>query len=200
MLFVSGGAALVFQVAWMRELRLVFGATTAAVAAVLAIFMAGLGLGSAVLGPRADRSPNPLRLYGKLETIVALSVAVSPFLVGLASQLYFGLGGQVALGVGGATVVRLLLAALVLGVPTFVMGGTLPAAVRSVTAVGDERRRALAVLYGVNTLGAVCGTYFATFFSLETLGTRATLWLGCAMNLLIGLAAIKRSQSLAPID
>ena len=44
MLFVSGGSALVFQVAWMRELRLVFGATTAAVAAVLAIFMAGLGV------------------------------------------------------------------------------------------------------------------------------------------------------------
>jgi hypothetical protein len=37
------------QVAWMRELRLVFGATTASVAAVLAIFMAGLGLGSAIL-------------------------------------------------------------------------------------------------------------------------------------------------------
>src|SRR3989304_10138574 len=62
MLFVSGGSALVFQVAWMRELRLVFGATTAAVAAVLAIFMGGLGLGSAVLGRWADRSPNPLRM------------------------------------------------------------------------------------------------------------------------------------------
>ena len=59
MLFVSGGSALVFQVAWMRELRLVFGATTAAVAAVLAIFMAGLGLGSAVLG--GGRIGRPIR-------------------------------------------------------------------------------------------------------------------------------------------
>jgi predicted membrane-bound spermidine synthase len=198
MLFVSGSAALIFQVAWMRELRLVFGATTAAAAAVLAIFMAGLGLGSAVLGPRADRSANPLRLYGQLEVIVALAVAASPFLVSLAASFYFALGGQFALGVGGATVVRLLLAMLVLGVPTFVMGGTLPAAVRSVTAVGDQRRRALAVLYGVNTLGAVCGTFVATFFALETLGTRATLWFGCAMNLLIGLAAIRFSQRIAP--
>ena len=54
LVFASGCAALVFQVAWMRELRLVFGATTAAVAAVLAIFMAGLGVGSVVLGKRAD--------------------------------------------------------------------------------------------------------------------------------------------------
>lgn len=198
MLFVSGSAALVFQVAWMRELRLVFGATTAASAAVLAIFMGGLGLGSAVLGPRADRSANPLRLYGTLETIVALSVAATPFLVNLAASFYFSLGGQFALGVGGATVVRLLLATLVLGVPTFMMGGTLPAAVRSVTAVGDERRRALAVLYGINTLGAVFGTFVATFFALEMLGTRATLWFGCAMNFLVGLAAIKFAESTAP--
>ena len=89
---------------------------------------------------------------------------------------------------------RLLLAVAVMGVPTFLMGGTLPAAVRSITAVGDVRRRALAVLYGVNTLGAVCGAYFATFFALEFLGTRATLWFGCAMNLLVGVIALSRSQ------
>jgi spermidine synthase len=46
----------------MRELRLIFGATTAATAAVLAIFMAGLGIGSALLGKVADRVPNPLRM------------------------------------------------------------------------------------------------------------------------------------------
>jgi len=199
MLFVSGGAALVYQVAWMRELRLVFGATTAAVAAVLAIFMAGLGLGSAILGPRADRSANPLRLYGQLETVVALAVTVSPFLVALVASLYCGLGGQQGLGVAGATIVRLALAALVLGLPTFLMGGTLPAAVKSVTSAGDVRRRALAILYGINTLGAVCGAFVATFLALEYLGTRATLWVGCAANLLIGLCAIKLSQGVAPV-
>lgn len=198
MLFVSGQAALIYQVAWMRELRLVFGATTAAVAAVLAIFMAGLGLGSAVLGRWADRSPNPLKFYGQLETVIALVVATSPLLVELAAKSYFGLGGQQSLGVGGATIVRLLLATLVLGLPTFLMGGTLPAAVRSVTAVGDVRRRALAVLYGVNTLGAVCGAFVATFWALELLGTRATLWFGCALNFLIGLLALMLSRSVAP--
>ena len=34
LLFLSGACALVMQVAWMRELRLVFGASTAASAAV----------------------------------------------------------------------------------------------------------------------------------------------------------------------
>src|SRR5262249_44012578 len=104
--FASGSAALVFQVAWMRELRLVFCATTASVAAVLAIFMAGLGIGSAVLGKRADRSANPLKLYGALEFGIALSVAISPWLIDVASSIYITLGGQQSLGIAGATFVR----------------------------------------------------------------------------------------------
>ena len=109
-MFASGCSALVFQVAWIRELRLVFGATTASVAAVLAIFMAGLGVGSAILGKRADRVANPLRMYGMLEAAIALSVAVTPWLIELASSIYIGLGGQESLGLAGATVVRLALA------------------------------------------------------------------------------------------
>jgi predicted membrane-bound spermidine synthase len=195
LVFMSGCSALVFQVAWMRDLRLIFGATTAAVAAVLAIFMAGLGFGSAILGKLADRVENPLRLYGILEAVIALSVSVSPWCVALASSIYFALGGQETLGLTGATTARLLLAAVIMAVPTFLMGGTLPAAVRAVTRADDSSRRSLGMLYGSNTLGAVFGAAAATFFALEHLGTRATLWTGCAIGLTAGLIAVRLSRS-----
>lgn len=194
--FASGCTALIFQVAWMRELRLVFGATTASVAAVLAIFMAGLGFGSAILGKWADRVANPLRMYGILEAAIALSAAATPWLIGLITAIYVGLGGQESLGMAGATAVRLSLASLVMAVPTFLMGGTLPAAVRSVTRTSDANRRALGILYGSNTLGAVFGAFGTTFFALENLGTRATLWLGCALGLAVGMIAVLRSRRL----
>src|SRR4029453_137806 len=54
LLFGSGACALVYQVAWLREMRLVFGASTPASAAVLAIFMGGLGAGGVFLWPRAQ--------------------------------------------------------------------------------------------------------------------------------------------------
>ena len=50
LLFGSGACALIYQTVWLREFRLIFGASTAASAAVLAIFMGGLGVGSVVLG------------------------------------------------------------------------------------------------------------------------------------------------------
>jgi hypothetical protein len=183
----------------MRELRLVFGATTASVAAVLAVFMAGLGVGGAVLGKWIDRAANPLAIYGLLEVAISICVAASPWLVGLASSVYIDLGGQAALGLAGATAVRLLLTVFVMAVPTFLMGGTLPAAVRSVTGSGDAHRRALGLLYGSNTLGAVFGAAVATFFALEFLGTRATLLAGCAISLMAGAIAVLRARALESI-
>ena len=66
LLFCSGACALLYQMVWLRELRLVFGASTAASAAVLAMFMGGLGAGGLVLGKRADRRRSPLMLYANL--------------------------------------------------------------------------------------------------------------------------------------
>ena len=186
---ISGICSLIYQVAWLREFRLVFGASTPASAAVLAIFMGGLGLGNAILGRRADRTSNPLLLYAKLECLIALATALSPWLIDLTRLFYVGLGGQMVLGVAGATAVRLLLSAMVLALPTLLMGGTLPAAARAVTTAGDRNRRHTAVLYGMNTLGAVLGAALSTFLLLQQLGTRHTLWLTCLANLLVAAGA-----------
>src|SRR5947207_12698683 len=155
LLFFSGACALTYQTVWLRQFRLIFGASTFATAAVLAIFMGGLGVGSAILGKCADAHPRPLAFYGNLELLIALSAALSPALLWLVAKAYFAIGGSVKLGLFFATVVRLVLSALVLAIPTILMGGTLPAAARAIETSDDAGRRRLALLYGVNTLGAV---------------------------------------------
>jgi spermidine synthase len=198
LLFGSGMTALIYQVAWMRELRLIFGFSTAASAAVLAIFMGGLGAGSWWLGSRADETAHPLAFYGRLELAVAGSAAVTPLLVFLVRRGYIALGGTLTLGLAAGTVARLLFSAIVLCVPTMLMGGTLPAAVRAVETDEDSTRRYLALLYGSNTIGAVTGAVLSTFLLLETFGTRLTLWLACAVNALVGLAAVRLSRRAPP--
>ena len=189
LLFTSGFCALVYQVSWLREFRLIFGASTLASAAVLAIFIGGLGIGGLLLGPRADRHPRPLLFYATLESIVAVFAALSPLLLALARTIYLASGGSSRLGIVAATVERLVLSVIVLAVPTIAMGGTLPAAARAVTLAGDVRRQNLATLYALNTLGAVAGCVIATFFLLEIYGTRATLWLAAAINILVAVTA-----------
>jgi spermidine synthase len=189
LVFFSGACALVYQIAWLRELRLIFGASTAASAAVLAVFMGGLGAGGLVFGKRVDESDNALAFYARLEAGVAVTAAVTPWLVRLAQLVYLGVGGGSTLGGVGATVLRLLLTALVLGPSVVLMGGTLPGAARAVERLGDAGRQEVARLYGVNTLGAVLGTLGANFVLLEVFGTRLTLWLACLVNALVALTA-----------
>ncbi|HYO78233.1 MAG TPA: fused MFS/spermidine synthase, partial [Thermoanaerobaculia bacterium] len=196
LLFSSGACALIYQTSWMRQFRLIFGASTFATAAVLAIFMGGLGIGSALLGKRADRHPNPLLLYARLELAIALAAAISPLLLWLVARIYWSLGGSPQLGLAGASIVRLLLSLLVLGIPTFLMGGTLPAAARAIQNDDDSGRRGVALLYGLNTLGAVAGTLLSTFVLLETFGNRQTLFLAVGVNLIVALVAMK--MTLAP--
>ena len=180
----------------MREFRLIFGASTAASAAVLAIFVAGLGLGGLILGPRADRHPRPILYYAQLEAVIAVTAALTPFVLAIVEFIYFSLGGTLSLGSFGGTLLRLILSTIVLAVPTFVMGGTLPAAARGVTRGSDTRRQDVAALYGLNTLGAVVGCAVSTFYLLEIFGTRQTLWLAAALNMLVVMLARQVDRSL----
>jgi len=189
LLFGSGFCALVYQIGWLRELRLIFGASTAASAAVLAIFIGGLGAGGLLLGARADRHPRPLGLYATLEAAIAVSAALTPLLLAAVRAIYIASGGSARLGTAAATIERLALSAIVLAAPTLAMGGTLPAAGCAVTRDADTRRRDLAALYAANALGAVAGCLAATFFLLEIAGTRATLWIASATSALIAVAA-----------
>ncbi len=66
-LFLSGFAGLVYETVWMRHLRLLTGNATVSVAAVLAIYMAGLAAGSLLASRLAERASCPLLVYGLLE-------------------------------------------------------------------------------------------------------------------------------------
>lgn len=191
LLFGSGLCALIYQTVWMRQFRLLFGASTAATAATLAVFMGGLGLGGWLLGRRVERHPRPVALYGALEMAIGVLAAASTGFMMAARWLYLATGGSQAIGVHGATVVRLLLAVLVLGPVTVLMGATMPAAARAVTTVSDSGRSRVAVLLGVNTLGAVLGVILSTFVLLETLGSQDTLNAAAVLNVVIGLVALR---------
>jgi spermidine synthase len=190
LLFYSGACALVYQMVWFREFRLIFGSSTPATAAVLAIFMGGIGLGAAWFGQRIERSANPLRVYGRLEFGVAISAVLTPWLLVLTRALYIKTGGVLGLGLGTATVVHLLLALLVMGLPCTLMGGTLPAAVKWVETGADVQRGAMGAIYGGNTLGALTGVVVSTFWLLERFGNRHTLYAAAVLNVMVGAVAL----------
>jgi predicted membrane-bound spermidine synthase len=186
----------VYQTVWFRELRLIMGASTPSTATVLGIFMGGLGAGGLFLGRRADKVKQPLLFYAFLEAGIAVLSAVTPLIMEAGRSVYVKLGGTPVLGMGMGTVVRILISAIVLIGPTFLMGGTLPAAARAARSLADISNRSLALLYGANTLGAVVGAVFSTFHLLEVHGNRRTLWIACLINLFVFVLARSQSRKL----
>lgn len=190
--FLSGATGLIYELLWVRVLYQSFGSTIQSVTTVVAAYMGGLGLGAWLLGRRVDRTPRPAVLYGWLEIAIGAFGILSPLVLGIAHWIYIGTAGALGLGSGASVALRFGLAALVLLIPTTLMGGTLPVLTRAL--MGDDRgllKPSLGRLYGLNTLGAMTGTALAGFFLIEFVGVRASLWATAAINLAIGVAAIR---------
>lgn len=192
--FFSGAAALIYQIAWGKALGLIFGHTAYAIATVLAVFMGGLATGSAWLGRLGERQSRPIAFYGRIELLVAATGAMS--LVALAGVRAGYVIAYPLVESRGAILIalRLLGAALVLLVPTFLMGGTLPVLIRGLVRNSNELGTRLAQLYWINTAGAVAGALAAGFLLLPTVGLKLTLATAVTLNLIAGAVALKLSR------
>ena len=93
---LSGAAALVYEVVWLRMLGLVVGHAVDALAAVLAAFMAGLAVGAALFGRLAGRLRRPLAACALLEGGIATG-SFAPVDVPVITAGILGIG----LSVGG---------------------------------------------------------------------------------------------------
>ena len=133
---LSGASALAYEVLWTRQLTLVAGASTPAVSAVLAVFMGGLALGAWLFGRIADRSGRLLVWYAGLEMGIGLFALVQPSLLQGLGRAYVALLAHTGQGPLTLLLARASLSALLLLVPTTLMGGTLPILVRFVSRGG----------------------------------------------------------------
>lgn len=187
--FLSGVAGLAYEVLWIRQLSLIFGTTSFAVSTVLASFMGGLALGSWLFGRIADRRGDALRLYALLEIGIGVFCLLIPLLLGAVTLVYT----LTARSLGGSfymmSLVRFLLCALVLVVPTTFMGATLPILSRYVVRRMDGLGSGVGRLYGINTFGAVFGTFLTGYVLIGTVGVWATTLIAAAVNGIVALLA-----------
>ena len=188
LLFLSGAAALVYQTLWVKQLALVVGVDVYAVTTAVAAFFAGLALGAAMLGRRADRTTHPYALYAALEVgIAALGVGAT---LALARSAHPFVALQDTVGPLAWTLPFVLV-----GLPAFLMGGALPALLRGLAPDDATVGRASGLLYAANTAGAVAGTLATVFLLVPLLGIRGTALAAGVVNLALAAAALAVSPS-----
>jgi len=198
LLFVlSGACGLIYEIAWTRQLTLIFGLSTYSVMTMLAAFMVGLSLGSLLFGRIIDARSSPLMVYGFLEAGIGIYALVFPALLHALQPLFTAAAGQIP----SHTVLilfRMTCAFAVLLPATLLMGATFPVMNRIfITGLGSVGRQA-GMLYAGNTFGAVIGAFLAGFILLKQFGIFYTSLTAVAGNILIGGAALLLSARTRP--
>jgi spermidine synthase len=194
--FLSGAAALIYQLVWSKQLQYIFGSTSEALGMILAIFMAGIGFGAHLFGRRIDRSECPLALYAKLELAVGAYGMFSIYLLRMATQLFTLIGPQSPVL---AALIKILLTTIVLAPPALLMGATYPALLRGVSQTMDGARRDVGLFYAINLLGALGGALLTGLLLLPQLGLTRSVQLAGLTNLLIGLVTLWVARSAGSI-
>lgn len=187
--FLSGVAALAYQVCWSRLLSLTFGSTVLSASAVVAGFMGGMGLGAWLYHRAEARVASPLRLYGAIEvgigvTALALNAGFERMPAALASLVsHWPIGPWLLVS-------QYVLVFLALLPTAALMGATYPALCRSLIETRQGVDLHLGGLYGLNTVGAAAGAVISGFFLIERIGVAHTVWAGAALNVAVGVVAL----------
>lgn len=183
--FLSGLAALVYEVSWNRQIGLAIGNTAHAAALVLASYFFGLAMGQFAGGWLARRM-HPLLGYGLAEVAAAAWACVIPTLldwVGSSEQ-----SSELPI-LRGSTFGRASCCFFILLPATVSLGATLPLIVEYLSATRASKRH-VTLAYGLNTAGGLLGIIAALAILLISVGVRGSGYLAAALSLLCGVAAI----------
>ena len=194
----SGFCALIYEILWTKYLSLTFGNTMVAVSVVAATFMAGLALGSFLLGRYVDRRADLLKIYGLLELGIAITALLFVPTLGVVESLYVYWTQRLPDLPWLVTTIHILFTSMLLLPPTICMGGTFPLMCRFFA-----RRRSgaqIGRLYAFNTLGATVGAFSAGYLLIPSIGLSRTGYLSVGANLGICLIAIIMARRYGSAD
>jgi hypothetical protein len=175
--FLSGMAALIYQVVWQRLLFTLFGVNIESVTLIVSVFMFGLGVGAMAGGwmsqKFADRLP---------ELFLWIEIGIGAF--GFASVwLIHGVG---AVAAGASTPVIAIVVYAVLFFPTLCMGATLPILVAYLHQKDGKLGASVGLLYTFNTAGSALACFLTAAVLFRYMGLTGSVWFAAVLNVLTG--------------
>ncbi len=191
---VAGGIALGYEVVWSQTVVQFMSTRAFAFAMMLAVYLLGLMIGSAVYSRYSERVRDGWTAFGVLIALAGLLALLQVSWLGeWLGQWQSAAAGLVQDVTGSrlaAMCARFVLAAaaLVLG-PTLLLGAAFPAVLR-LCAVRSQSGRGVGAAVALNTLGGIVGTTLTGFVLIPAFGLVRTLALLALAAAMVGLLAV----------
>jgi len=191
--FLSGFSAFIYEIVWIRLLSLTFGNTIHATAAVVAVFMAGLGLGGLYFGNKVDKVKDHLRLFSFLEFGIGLSSAIIIILLSVLPAVYKSIY-VILRGEDFSMLLVIFLSSVIMFIPTFLMGGILPVLSKAYVRNREKIGVGIGILYALNTAGGIIGVLLTGFLFIALFGHTLTQIFAIVANLFLGIISLLLSS------
>jgi len=187
---LSGMAALIYEITWIRPLSVVFGTTMYAVSTIIASFILGLALGSWLAGKFSDKMKNPLRYFAFFQIgIGAYGVFLLP-MFSLLPDWYLAIYHLTFPNQPIFMAFQVLMAMSLITIPATMMGTTLPLMMRIYSLRFENIGRDVGKLDASNSIGAVVGTLAAGFLMIPVIGIQNTIIITAIINVGMGCAIL----------
>ena len=188
---LSGATALGAEVVWTRLLGLLFGATVYTFSIILAIFLAGIGLGSGA-GSMLSRSTRPRTALGVCQFLLAGAIAWTAFTLSR-SLPYWPINPLLAGNPWIVFQVDMARAIWTILPATLCWGASFPLALAAVAGRRRDPDRLVGGVYAANTFGAILGALAFSTMLIPWVGTQQ-----CQRALML-LAALSALLALGPV-
>ncbi|MGE0763991.1 MAG: hypothetical protein AB7N80_11985 [Bdellovibrionales bacterium] len=192
LVLLSGFAGLLYQVVWQKYLAIFLGSDAPATALILAGFFLYMSLGYQFFGRFIQRlTISRIKIYAYLELGIGVCGLLSPDFFSLLRNYYWASSWLQYPLLSGA-----ILTSLCVGLPAFLMGGTIPVLAEGLSRSFEQSHQVHARVYSLNTLGAFLGALVTTFYLIEKFGLPICLMMGAVINIAVFLFSwlVARSQ------
>lgn len=194
--FITGTASFIYEIAWIRMLSMVLGASTHAFELMLSAFIAGLAFGGLWIRRRIDSLGDPIQTAGYIQIIMGIMALLTLPLYNYSFDLMsFFISGfeRNETGYQLFTLSSYLICLIIMLPTTFCAGMTLPLFTFIMLRQGCGEK-SIGQIYASNTLGAIAGIIFTIFIGMPILGLKGAILLGCSLDVLLGLYLLSRSN------
>lgn len=182
--FLSGFASIGYEVVWTRYLSLPLANTRYTYTLILVVFLMGIGIGSFIFARLSDRIKNSIRLFACLQIGIGFSAfLLVPMVYYLATNAKYSL-----------LLYDFIACAILMLIPTILMGATFPIVVRIMTSETSFIGRSTGRLYAFNTAGNILGSLLTGFLLIPVFGIKISLAFLIAINLIIGFFLLFRDS------
>jgi predicted membrane-bound spermidine synthase len=190
---VSGFTGLIYESIWSHYLKLFLGHAAYAQSLVLAIFMGGMAVGSAIVAHYSLRIRRLLLAYAMVEGVIGvMGIGFHPLFVAT-SNFSFAAAIPALPSAGWIQAYKWSLGALLILPQSVLLGMTFPLISGSIIRRWPDRPgETLATLYFTNSLGAAVGVLISGFVLIDAVGLPGTIRVAGLLN--VALAVVVWAQ------